>query len=736
MTMSDTYTGGFDVLLQVSETALNKQVANAFLTGDLFKPAQEFPVEFPVGRGVVAKGTAFVNFRTPVADVDQPRPRLRLSIRFSHSQLDITEPAAFATMLPGLGGTLELIADLTAHETAFTSNVGMDFRHGAQKPIVTFDDPTLDALNGLKPGLADTAKAWMEEAVLAELQKGTGRLDFAEIPVAAGGGDVASVEVTTINDPSDDRSFPSRDCVCLAMRMVESVGGDETGGRIERVTESLLRGTPSEGGGVAAISTDWLFAGLRKRAAAALEVPESSFDAPFHLNQSVPAPGGSGTLRRLNAEIEDGRIRLTGRVTKSGDGYEVVSDFGAYISFELEGGELVARVISPTLNTTTHLDPLAWLVVTLASLLGLGGAIVSTVLLMFVEALVDAEADAEAATAFKSFDVDSLVSGISLGPLGTFFTPEEVELDDLVLRGRPTITLPALTRNTGTHTASAGFTLDLDSGTIATTTRPATDLIWDSDDGLSTNGAAGMSIFPGSFGDLDLYTISTLPLDVHAISHAGIPISTLDLNALGTAGFNPLVLGVQTTGGRYSAVQIVAFLDQPLQISWRTYDHPIPELSIAAAWSVVAEGPAIPVKQIPWCNDFEVRWGGTFEARPKLMASPIDYRWCLCGTVLDTERGTVRTGQGNLDYAIFDGHRLSISTEEIGQDIECELCLSAIDARGQELFTCIQLSLDGLDRRCQPNPRPPRVPPTVVRIPPGPEFGTWRPLKTAVRGLK
>ncbi|MGY2093286.1 hypothetical protein [Nocardia gipuzkoensis] len=86
------------------------------------------------------------------------------------------------------------------------------------------------------------------------------------------------------------------------------------------------------------------------------------------------------------------------------------------------------------------------------------------------------------------------------------------------------------------------------------------------------------------------------------------------------------------------------------------------------------------------------------------MADPINYQWCLCGTVLDAERGTVQTSYGNLGYLIDEG-RLSIATEKLDQAIECDLCLSAVYARDQELFTCIKLSRPLLDRRsCSTRP--------------------------------
>lgn len=728
--MTDTYTGGFDMLVQISEAALNKQIASGFLTGDLFQPAQRFDFD---RSGV--KGTAFVNFRTPIAEVGQEAPELQVRIRFSHSQLEITEPDLLARTLPDIGGTVQLTADLSVSHAGATYSVGLDFKSGSPEVEVRFDNSTRDQFPSA--GIAEQAQALMEDAVLAELRRRSGgRLDFFDIEVGTEDNPIADIEVTTVNHEPDDRSFPSRDCVCLAMRMQESVGGDEAGGRIGSITKSLLRGTHTEGGVVAVIANEWLFRSMRQRAITKLKAPEESFaDEGFSFRGNIPAPGGRGRLRRLNADIEDGRIRVSGRVTDSGDGWDLTSDFVIYLSFELVDGTVQVQATKPVVHTDVDYDAWLWILAAVGGALffGVGGVVATSVALLFAEDLIEREVDAEAAAAIAGFDARG-AGGISLGPLAAFLTVEEIELDDVVVRGRPNITLPNLTRNTGTHTGSAGFTLDLDSGTIATTTRASTDLIWDPDQGVTTNGAAGLSIFSGSFSDLDLYTISTLPLNEHAIPLSDIPVSIFDLFALGTTQFHPLNFGVRTTDGRYAAVQIVAFQGQPLQLAWRTYDHPIPELDIAAAWSVLDEGPPIQTN-IPGCNDFEVRWGAIFKARPKLMAGPIDYQWCLCGTVLDAERGTLKTLHGNIEY-LLDDDRLSIATENLGQAIECELCVSAVDARDQELFTCIKLSR-GLDRRCEPI-RPPRtISPTLVRRPfPGPEPMTWRPLKTAVLSLR
>ena len=82
-------TSGFDMLVQISETELNNQLATAFLAGGTFPPA----ISAPINAGGVT-GTADLNFNTPVADLDRPRPQMGLTIPFANSQLRITAPLA------------------------------------------------------------------------------------------------------------------------------------------------------------------------------------------------------------------------------------------------------------------------------------------------------------------------------------------------------------------------------------------------------------------------------------------------------------------------------------------------------------------------------------------------------------------------------------------------------------------------------------------------------------------
>ena len=123
------------------------------------------------------------------------------------------------------------------------------------------------------------------------------------------------------------------------------------------------------------------------------------------------------------------------------------------------------------------------------------------------------------------------------------------------------------------------------------------------------------------------------------------------------------------------------------------------------------------------CTSSEVAWCGHFEAWPRLHAFPVDYQWCLCGTVLTEGKGEVKTDHGTITYTL-KGRNLCLRGE-LGETIDCELCVSAVDARGRELFTCIRLYQPGVQTVCVPC-RPRRHTIDVAEL--AADVAGWRPM--------
>lgn len=708
-------TSGFDMLVQVSETELNTQLATAFLVGAIFPQSLVVQVN---RNGIV--GTASLNFNTPVADLDRPRPRMGLTVPFSNSQLQITAPLP-ATLAP-LGGTITIVDSIEMITQGSNQIATMDFNAGAPDVTVVFDAASQGVL---APALAAAgltlaqAQNIMAAEVLQQLQTSVGRIDLTPpIPVMDDSDPTTpfDIDVTTVNDTS----ATDRDCISFGIRMA-----NDSGGNINGVTTSFI---PAGSQSLVMMSNFWLLARvMRPRVAAALGRPVTDFDTPLRLNTNIPAPGGQGTLTRLEARVENNRIRVDGRATASGTGWSAVSNFNFFIDIGLSpAGEMTVTATTPSVNTDVDLEWWVWLVS--LGLGGLFGGIVGAIVAAIVLAIVEAVAGGVVDNLVSSGIGGALqIPSVPLGPIGSGLSMSSVVLDDLELRCSIIRSLSVPVKNQGAHASLAGFTVDLDNGTIRTNTLPGTDLVWDPSRGITTNGSAGLTITGASFNALTPVQVSMFPLSQHAIPLSLIPFSFPP--SIPFLSHDAVVFGVRTTDGRLAKARAYrsALEAGALNLEWVTYDTPVPKLDIAARWSVLERGEVTEyiTPDCEFCRSSPVRRCGIFEAWPKLMAFPIDYQWCLCGTILEPGVGEVSSPDGPLAYRLTD-RRLYIETE-MGQSVDCELCVSAIDARGQELFTCIQLSQPGIDkscRKCDPNAKRYRV----EMIPANISLAAWRPL--------
>lgn len=709
-------TSGFDMLVQISENELNTQVATAFLAGALFPSTMAVPVN---SGGVV--GTANLNFTTPIVDLDRPRPSMGLTVPFVNSQLQITAP--IPTTVAPLAGTIEIVDQIEMITQGTNQIATMDFNNGPPTVTVAFDAASQALLAPLLAAAGLTlaqAQNIMAGAVITQLQAGLGRLDLTPaIPVVddADPTTVFDIDVTTVNDAT----AVDRDCLTFGVRMA-----NDSGGNVNGVTTSFI---PAGSASLIMMSNFWLLARvMRPRVAASMGLLLTDFDTPLRLNRPVPAPGGTGTLTSMEARVIGNRIRVDGRATASGTGWSAVSDFNFFIDIGLAGGSLTVTATPPTVDTDVDLEWWVWLAGGFIG--GLFGGIIGAIVAVIVLAIVEAVAEGI---------VNGLVAGgiggalaippIPLGPIGGGLTLTGVILDDLELRSSIIRSLSVPVKNQGSHSSLDGFTVDLDTGDIADDVVYGTDLVWDPRRGLSTNGPARLTITGASFGGLTPVQISMMPL-----ASTEIPLGFIPFGAPPSFPFlphNSVVFGLRTSDGRYAKARAFRNLlaAGALDLRWVTYDTPSMQLDIAARWSVCERGEVTEYirPDCSYCRSYPVRWCGVFEVWPKLMAFPVDYQWCLCGKVIEEGEGTVQTSNGPLSYTL-SGRRLTLETE-MGQNVDCQLCVSAIDARGQELFTCIQLSKKGIETRCRkciPHARKFRV----DMIPAEAVIGGWRPLIT------
>jgi len=203
-------TSGYDMLVQLSETELNDQLATAFLAGGIIPPSMTLPVAI----GPVT-GTADL----PVQHADRrsrPAAPARLTVPFANSQLAITAPCGDA------GSARRHDRRRRRHRGA---GAGREpdrhdgLQHRSPTVTVTFDAasqailaPAL-AVAGLTLAQAQTMVA---DIVLQQLRTGIGRLDLTPpIPVVddTDPTTIYDIDVTTINDTTAaDRDASSSAC--------------------------------------------------------------------------------------------------------------------------------------------------------------------------------------------------------------------------------------------------------------------------------------------------------------------------------------------------------------------------------------------------------------------------------------------------------------------------------------------------------------------------------------------
>lgn len=689
--MAQDRTSGFDILIQISESEINNQVSAAFASGLMFPTSLSTPIN-----AFGFTGTLDLNFSTLVVDLDRPRPQMGITVGFSNSQLEITAP--IVSIIAPLAGEILIVDAVQMRTQGATQQAVIDFTIGAPTVAVTFNPATGVLLMPILANLGVTLAMVQNQmaAVLRDsLAKEIQRLPLTPaIPVADDSDPITpfSIDVTTVNDTSST----DRDALTFGVRTDASSGGNING-----VTQSLI---PSGSQSLVMMSNFWLLARvIRPQLASALGLPIADFDTPLHLNRSVPAPGGQGTVTNLDARIEGNRVRVDGRATASGTGWSAVATFTFFISLSLSGGQIQITASTPVVNTDIDLEWWVWLVsIGLGGLFGgIIGAIVGAIVPAIVESVAEGIAGKMASDAFTN--ATSSIPPLPLGPIGAGLTLSSIVLDDLEMRGPINRSLNLPVKNSGQHMGNGAFTLDLDSGTTfaANSTRTSLDLAWNPGTGMDIRNGAGLSVTGYNYGTLTPVQLRNLTFSG---SHLGVNLIPLSISLPLFGMHNEVVFGVRTNEGRLAKVRAwrEVLEGNALHIHWTTYDTPIPVLDIATRWSVTKQGE---LKGIPFigpdfapCSRYEVARRCEIEAWPRLVAFPVNYQWCLCGTVLEEGNGEVAHGGGTITYELA-GRHLTIDVE-LGRSIDCDLCVSAIDAKNRELFTCVQLEQGPTDTTC------------------------------------
>lgn len=683
--MSANNTEGFNILIQLNEEELNEQAADAFAAGGLFAP--EIITDFSYGG---ATGTLTLNLLTPIIDLDRPSPSIGITVPFQGSQLAITAPLPL-TLSP-LGGTITIVDRVQVINGPGTQQAAIDFTDGLPQVVVALDaasEALLSPLLSVAGITLDQVLNQMSAEVQQRLVNDIERFPITPaIPVSSDTEDpmvVSSFEVGTVNDTS----AADRDALVFGVRT-----GGSTGGNISQVTESFI---PAGFQAMMMFGNPWLLSEvICPFLADALGVDETAFDAPCVLNRSVPME--DGTLTQLRAFIQGNRIRVEGRATASGTGWSAVSNFGFFVDLSLEGGAIVVEASEPEVDTDADLEWWVWLVS-----LGLGaifggiiGVIVAAIVTAIVEAIIGGIADNLIGDGLTEATTD--IPSMPLGPIGESLSAASLLLDDMELHGSIVRSHSTPIKSAGHHVIQNGFGIDLDSGQI----KPLSsndyncDLWWGLSTGIRAGMGVGFQILSSSYG-----SISQTDLEKYAYNTQSVPAFSIPFNLNIPFIQSPtLVFGVLTNEGRYSKVSVNRDFDGDLNVTYKTFDRPVPKLDIGVHWEVYEKGDVTSYTRPDCihCDKYDVAWHGMFEAIPRLLTYPVCYQWCLCGTALTDSEGEVDTPSGTITYEII-GKRLHIWSS-LGQKLDCELCVSAIDMREREFFTCVPVKKSGIETKC------------------------------------
>ena len=345
-----------------------------------------------------------------------------------------------------------------------------------------------------------------------------------------------------------------------------------------------------------------------------------------------------------------------------------MSNFSFFIDLALSGGAITVTSTTPSVDTDVDLEWWVWLVS--LGLGGLFGGIIGVIIAAIVLAVVEAVAEG-IVNNLVGGGIGGALSGIPsipLGPIGSGLALGSIILDDLELRCAITRAVSVPVKTQGSHLGLAGFSVDLDSSTVTAAETSASDLTWRPGNSLRAVGPARLSITGASYGALTPVQVSRLPLDGTLIPAASIPASLPP--GFPFVNHNSVTFGMRTSDGRLAKVK--AFRDQlaagALRLGWVTWDTPIPSLALKSRWSIVERGEVTETitPDCSFCRSSPVRWCGMFEAVPKLMPFPIDFQWCLCGTVIQEGEGTLDTAAGQLAFRL-SGRRLLVQAPSSGR---------------------------------------------------------------------
>jgi hypothetical protein len=544
--MSGDATHGYDVVVEFSEQAIHDVVA-AFFDSDGWLLGH---ILQPLGIGGAGVFSVDVSFDRP-SDPEVPATAtdiIELDIEVGD---DPTHPDAELRIVAGAD------MDRTDANTDVARINFKDLLHVATAKLHGIPIP------GFKALLRDTIKAL--PIMVFPVDRTT------TDPMKLMAGDVHLV---------DDTSSADKDASAFLL----TFGGGSAGDRNQFSQNFISAG----GNGGIAVGFQWLCRVISPVIDQGLANDGSFTDC--HLTQ--PFDMGDGvSLTALSVSLDDGFIRVSAAVSKSGFCYTATGTVGAKIMIEVSGGHLLvdAQVDDPKLDIDIPWYCWVAAVVVGGAILGIVGAVLLPVIMYVATHSVEGAVNQAAQKVVDAINAVSQPLDVPAPVVSLIFS--DVFIDDVTIACRVQAATSVPIHSEGVVTLADGAFVDLDSGRIGDQDLPGADLAWRGV-WFARHLDAVCGARQARTGTMDFDAVSRATLYGYAYD-APNPIPVEELAQLdpfgGLFGGDKYresrgVYGVRTNEDRWSAVQVIEVEDTYIRLRYRTWERPIPSVQIVGTW--------------------------------------------------------------------------------------------------------------------------------------------------------